>query len=89
MESLSPVIFTEPDLIPELLGVVAFSSSEVAALCHFFNIENPSSDDKMFLLIARRHGFAEATRLQVGLKWKCESTARRLYNLVNGSGVED
>ena len=57
VESLSPVIFTEPDLIPEALGVVAFSSSEVDAVCHFFNIESPSSDDKMFLLIARRHGF--------------------------------
>src|ERR1019366_2328645 len=40
VESLSPVIFTEPDLMPEASGVVAFSSSEVDAICHFFNIEN-------------------------------------------------
>jgi hypothetical protein len=69
-------------------GDIAFDSSEVDAICHFFNILNASSEDKMFLLIARRHGFAEATRLQVGLKWKCEATARKVYNLVNGDGVE-
>ena len=46
-------------------GDIAFDSSEVDAICHFFNISNSSSEDKMFLLIARR----TALQKRLDFKW--------------------
>jgi hypothetical protein len=38
------------------------TNTVVSVLCQFFNISNPSDDDMIFLLLARRYGFSEAKR---------------------------
>ena len=63
-ESSTEAIRTTSELIMAAeTGSFEMNSTEQAALCHFFNISNPSPDDMFFLLLFRSRGLSEAIRL--------------------------
>lgn len=67
---------------------INFNSSEVEALCQFFNISSASMDDMYFLWFFRDRGLDQAIKIADGMGWKYECALRAVRDMVYGNGVK-
>lgn len=58
---------------PSLLDLNDTSNRDI---CQFFSMPNPSPEETMFLLVARRSGRTKAKQIAIELGWKCEAAIR-------------
>ncbi|SRR6266702_826696 len=62
------------------------SHSVLLAVFQFFNVDNPSNHDAIFLLCARDFGLKTAEWLAAKFHWQCQRPLQALSAMLNGPG---
>jgi hypothetical protein len=52
-------------------------------LAKFFNLDQPTADDMLFLLFFRRYGFSDARRCAKDMKWDCKQALSACEHMAN------